>query len=79
MLGRGWWEYPAAVVRRCLHELADAELAADNPIRVVVCPECASKNLSIQRKFDGYSEQDVYLVMCLDCPWGSARKVKNET
>jgi len=69
----------AQMLQRRLHELADAELAADNPIRVVVCPECASKNLSIERKFDGYSEQDVYFVMCLDCPWASARKVKNAT
>ncbi len=68
----------AQLLQRRLHELARAELAPDNPIPVVVCPECASKNLDIRRDFDGYSEQEVYFVMCNDCSWGLARKVKSD-
>jgi hypothetical protein len=67
----------AQLLQRRLHELADAEIAPDNPIRVVVCPECASKNLSIERSYDGYSDQEVYFVLCQDCSWGIARKAKN--
>lgn len=67
----------AQLLQRRLHELAESELAPDNPIRVVVCPECASKNLSIERIYDHYSEQDAYFVMCRDCTWGTARKVRN--
>ncbi len=51
----------AQMLQRRLHKLAGAEIAPDNPIRVVVCPECASKNLSIERGYDHYSEQDVLL------------------
>lgn len=69
----------AQMLQRRLHELAKSELAPDNPIRVVVCPECASKNLSIERSYDHYSEHDVYFVMCQDCPWGTARKVQTAT
>ncbi len=63
----------AQLLQRRLHELAH-----DNPIRVVVCPECASKDLSAERGYDGYSESDVYFVMCQDCNWGTARKVRTE-
>ena len=66
----------AQLLQRRLHELAATENAPDNPIRVVVCPECASKNLSIERRHDGYSDSDVYFVMCQDCNWGTARKVR---
>lgn len=68
----------AQLLQRRLHELAAAELAPDNPIRVVVCPECASNDLSIERGYDGYSESDVYFVWCQDCNWGTARKVRTE-
>jgi len=66
----------AQLLQKRLHELATAELASDNPVRVIVCPECTSKNLSIERSYDGYSDSDVYFVMCKDCAWGTARKVR---
>ncbi len=66
----------AQLLQRRLHELAAADLAPDNPIRVGVCPECASKNLDIRRSYDGYSDSDVYFVMCQDCNWGRAGKVR---
>jgi hypothetical protein len=69
----------AQLLQRRLHELADAEIAPDNPVRVVVCPECASKNLTVERSFDAYSEQNVYFVLCEDCSWGTARKAKSGT
>lgn len=69
----------AQLLQRRLHELADAELEPDNPVRVVVCPECASKNLRSERSYDAYSEKEVYFVLCQDCPWGMARKVQNAT
>lgn len=68
----------AQLLQRRLHELAAAELAPDNPIRVVVCPECASKDLRIRRRYDGYSDSDFYFVTCLDCNWATARKVRSE-
>jgi TIR domain len=64
----------AQLLQRRLHELADAEIAPDNPIRVVVCPECASKDLSVERSYDGYSDHNVYFVLCQNCSWGTARK-----
>ncbi|TAK83987.1 MAG: toll/interleukin-1 receptor domain-containing protein [Betaproteobacteria bacterium] len=66
----------AHMLQKRLHELADAENDPDNPIRVVVCPQCASKNLSVKRDYDHYSGSDAYFVLCLDCPWGTAQKVK---
>lgn len=69
----------AQLLQRRLHELADAEIASDNPIRVLVCPECASKSLNIKRDYDGYSGKYVYFVLCQDCSWGTARKVKGAT
>lgn len=66
----------AHLLQRRLHELADSELEPDNPVRVVVCPECASKNLDIKRDFDYLSEKDAYFVMCGDCSWGTAKLVK---
>jgi hypothetical protein len=66
----------AQLLQRRLHELADAEIAADNPIRIVVCPECASRNLSVERGHDGLSDQVAYFVLCEDCSWGTARKIK---
>jgi hypothetical protein len=68
----------AHLLQKRLHELARAELAPDNPLPYMVCPECASKDLDIRRDYDGYSEQLVYFVMCNECSWGSARKVKPE-
>lgn len=65
----------AQMLQRRLHELAAAELAPDNPIRVIVCPECSSQDLSIERGYDGYSDSSVYFVMCQACTWGAARKV----
>ena len=69
----------AQMLQRRLHELAEAELDLDNPIRVVVCPECASKNLDIKRSYDYYTDSDAYFVMCEDCSWGTARKVATAT
>ncbi len=69
----------AQLLQRRLHELAEAEIAPDNPIRILVCPECASKNLSVERSYDGYSDHDVYFVLCPDCSWGTARKAKITT
>lgn len=69
----------AQLLQRRLHQLARAELPSDNPILVLVCPKCASKNLEVTRRYDGYSERDVYFAMCLDCEWGEARKAKTET
>ncbi|WP_447962576.1 toll/interleukin-1 receptor domain-containing protein [Nitrospira sp. Ecomares 2.1] len=65
----------AQMLQRRLHELAAAELPPDNPIRVIVCPECASKNLNVRREYDFYSEGLVYFIMCEDCTWGTAGKV----
>lgn len=69
----------AELLQKKLHQLAEAELDPDNPIRVIVCPECASKNITIKRDYDFYSDGDVYFVMCDDCSWGTAGKVRPAT
>lgn len=69
----------AQMLQRRLHELAEAELSPDNPIRIVVCPRCASKNLSIERGYDYYTEKNAYFVLCRDCPWGTAGTVITAT
>jgi hypothetical protein len=69
----------AQLLQQRLHELADAELGSENPIRVLVCPECASKNLRIDRDDSPHFNSAVYFALCEDCDWGTARKVKNAT
>ncbi len=57
-----------------LNELADDVLAKDNPVRVVVCPKCASKNLQTETDLNIHPSGPVYFVMCLDCDWGECGK-----
>jgi len=64
----------AQQLQKRLHELADGTLPKDNPLRILVCPKCASKNLAITKDYDGYSDSQVYFAICNDCGWCEAKK-----
>jgi hypothetical protein len=66
----------AQMLQKRLHELADGALSLDNPLRILVCPKCASKNLNVKKDYDGYSDSQVYFAVCMDCDWGEAKKAK---
>ncbi len=66
----------AQMLQKRLHELADGALPLDNPLRILVCPKCTSKNLDVKKDYDGYSDSQVYFAMCMDCDWGEAKKAK---
>jgi len=66
----------AQILQKRLHEIADGVLPLDNPLRVLVCPICASKNLDVKKDYDGYSDSQVYFAMCMDCGWIEAKKAK---
>lgn len=74
IVGKKLSEDIAQALQKRLHELADGVLPPDNPLRILVCPKCASKNLDIRRDYDYYSESQVYFAMCMDCDWGEAKK-----
>jgi len=57
-----------------LHELANSSLPKDNPLRILVCPKCASPKLDVRKDYDGYSDSQVYFAICHECGWGEAKK-----
>ena len=64
----------AQQLQKRLHKLAGRQLQDDDPIKVLVCPECASKNITRYQRYDGYAESIVYFALCNDCNWVLARK-----
>lgn len=59
-------------LQKRLLELAANEFPEENPIRALVCPRCASKNLAATVQHDPYSYEKIYYVLCNECEWGHA-------
>jgi len=62
-------------LQKRLLELAVNEFPEEDPIKALVCPVCASKNLSASTRYDVGFDETIYYVMCNDCEWGHAAKV----
>ncbi len=74
IVGRSDLKSVAERLQRRLHELAAQELPPEDPIRILVCPKCASKRITRNSHYDGYADSIVYFAMCEDCDWGEAKK-----
>lgn len=59
-----------------LLELAANEFPEEDPIRALVCPRCASKNLNATVRHDPVFDEKIYYVLCNDCEWGHAAKAR---
>ncbi len=64
-------------LQRRLLELAANEFPEEDPIKALICPKCASKNLLANTRYDEVFDETIYYVMCADCNWGHAAKVSD--
>jgi hypothetical protein len=50
-------------------ELVAKQFPKGDEVRALICPRCASKNLSAQIKHEPRFDERLYLVRCADCGW----------
>lgn len=55
-------------------ELVAKQYPAGDEVRDLICPVCASKNLSAQVKHEPQFDERLYLVRCADCEWEQQAK-----
>lgn len=77
IVGRKDFAGIAQRLQKRLHELAVQHLPEEDPIKILVCPQCASKNLKRYHHYDSFADAIVYFVLCEDCEWGKAKKTTN--
>jgi hypothetical protein len=74
IVGRKDFSDIAQRLQKRLHELAGQQLPEEDPIKILVCPQCASKNLIRYHHYLGFAGAIVYFALCKDCHWGLAKE-----